>query len=468
MIRVYEHLSYEWDRFDSMLGLHCLGYNDWNDPYAEVSVQDGYFDPDALICSEPFQKLLKLEQAVSPFEVYGIESSELAHSRVLGRLLASEGSLGYGEDLMPRLAAQLHMAGSREHLSSSWIARMSSAKFRIRIEYPCWLREESNESDFGRLDLLLEDESKKIAVVIEVKIWAGEQDRQIERYQTWLTEERKGWQTMLIYLTPKGSDPTQWHKDDTLLPPCACLSWRDVYNALDGMETNDKSGVVKAFRENIWRHIMGESEKKNLVREIMADPTLAETISTIIKHLPKIEEIEHDLKAGVKQITGMEIETKLYPPSRGDVREIMIYLKPWKEAGIPICFNFYDGDLPAIRTMVHVDNWKAFEPIAKQLASLPDTAVHKVCPIRRDWNSWRLVMIDDSDTNEAWQKTTIQDRSYSPDAARALLALFHERFEKLNPTIQTYLQQQATAECSLNELDRSSLGVGGSTPNHGA
>jgi len=403
-------------------------------------LSDKFFDLSSLLRSAPFQRLLTLEKIVSPFEVYGIESSELVHSRILGALLSSEGPIGFGATLMPRLAASLRLADSRSPLDASWLVRLAGARFRIRLEHPCWIRDQGMD-DLGRMDILLEDEARNIAIVIENKIWAGEQEKQIERYQTWLAVERKGWHTLVIYLTPGGGPPSQWNKARGDLPPCACMSWRDVHDALEGLENRDSSGIVRSFRQNIQRHIMGESEEKRLVREIMANPDLAAVVRTIVENLPKFGDMQSDIERGVREITGMKPVTKLYPPQRGDTREIMVYLEPWKEAGIPICFNFYDGDLPAVRTMVHASNWSSFEHVAKRLATYSDSAVHESCPIRQEWRDWRLVMADDSDTNESWKRTTVSDRSFSPDCAKALLAIFRERFEKLKPTIDRYLAE---------------------------
>lgn len=402
------------------------------------------FDVSSLIQSAPFQRLLTLEKVVSPFEVYGIESNELVHSRVLGALLSSDGPLGFGATLVPRLAATLRIADSGSPLDSTLLARLSEARFRVRLEHSCRIPDGST-SDLGRMDILLEDEVRKIALVVENKIWAGEQEQQIARYQEWLAVERAGWHSLVVYLTPGGAAPSQWDKERIDLPRCACLSWRDVHHALDGLEGQDASGVVGSFRDNIRRHIMGDTPEKKSVREIMAKPDLAAVVYTILDNLPKIEDIQPDLERGVKEITGInDLEVKQWPAKRGDVREIMIYLKPWKDAGIPICFNFYNHDLPAMRTMLHVNHWPDFEPVAKILASYENSAIHKTCPVRHDWRAWRLVMADDADTNEAWTKTTISDRSFSPESAQDLLAIFQERFETLRPTIDRYLAEIAS------------------------
>jgi len=71
----------------------------------------------------------------------------------------------------------------------------------------------TTEVAFGgdRLDILIEDESRKSICVIENKIFAGEQPDQLERYSKWLDGERKRLNTehekcILLFLTLNGRE----------------------------------------------------------------------------------------------------------------------------------------------------------------------------------------------------------------------------------------------------------------------
>lgn len=398
-------------------------------------------EPSVLLQSEPFQRLLALEETVNPFEVYGIRSDELAHSRVLGRLLASDGPLGLGPVLLPRLAASLRMADTRDAISLAWQERLQEAQFRVRLEYPCVQDNPEGSQSLGRLDLLLEDDARKIAIAIENKIWASEQPMQIERYQTWLAQDRKGWETMVVYLTPSGSDPTTRGKSAEL-PPCACLSWKDVADALEPQESSDPSGVIRATRHNITRYIMGETVAKNLVREMLANHEFAAVFKTILANLPQLSDIQEQLIEGVCEITGMsrnELTVETYPNSRGPVREIMITPKPWSQCGAHICFNFYHGDWPSLRTMIHQGHWGESKAVLKKLADSFPNIIHATCPPRTDWNAWRLVLADDADTDDAWSNTIVKDLSFTSATASSLLSLFKERHDKLKPAMDALM-----------------------------
>jgi len=403
------------------------------------------FDPSALLLSESYRRILSLEETVNPFEVYGIQSDELAHSRILGRLLASEGALSLGPALIPRLATCLRMVGTREALDGVWLARLGEARFRVKLEYPCMLDNPEGSQSLGRLDILLEDGARKVAIVIENKIWAGEQAMQIERYQTWLAKERKGWETLVIYLTPTGSDPTT-HRLATGLPPCACLGWKDVASALESEEDKDISGVIRSFRHNITRYIMGESEAKTLVREMLADHEFASVFKTILANMPQLSDIQMRLVDGVAAATGLrreELDVKIYPSSRGPVREIMITPVPWSRCGAHVCFNFYHGDWPSLRTMIHQDHWSESKEVLRKLAAAFPDVIHATCPLRSDWSAWRLVMADDADTDEAWASTIVKDLSFTDATANSLLALFQERYLKIKPAMDALVGDPA-------------------------
>lgn len=405
-------------------------------------MNDSQFDPGLLLCHDLFQKILALESSVNPFEVYGIASDENAHSRILGRLLSAEGPLGFGPILMPRLIAALHHTTTGKTLDASLVVKLSAAHFKATPEYPCSLTGGDGKESLGRMDLFLEDAGQKLAVVIENKIWAAEQLNQIERYQTWLMHERPandGWRSLVIYLTPSGESPNTEGKGNGDLPPCARLSYHDLALALEGIEAKDETGVIRSLHQNIKRHIMGEKEEKKLVREIMENPQLAMTLLKIQANMPKLGDIRKEIEEGVRKIVGKEIEMEFYP-SRGDLREIKIRVKSWSEAGAPICFVFYHGQLPAVRTMLHIRDWQKSKDIMLGLHRKYPQAIHKDCPRRKDWTDWHLVLATDSDTDKAWEDTVVKDQSFTHKTAAALLERFKTQYETIKPAMDALLE----------------------------
>ena len=64
------------------------------------------------------------------------------------------------------------------------------------------------ERESGNIDILIRDRAFKQAVVIENKIWAGDQPRQLQRYAEQLEQEGYG-APHLLYLTLDGHDPSE-------------------------------------------------------------------------------------------------------------------------------------------------------------------------------------------------------------------------------------------------------------------
>ena len=60
---------------------------------------------------------------------------------------------------------------------------------------------------YGNLDIVIASPTLGYLVVIENKVDAGEQYRQLARYAAWLDEQREDYPSQaLIYLTPTGAD----------------------------------------------------------------------------------------------------------------------------------------------------------------------------------------------------------------------------------------------------------------------
>jgi len=94
-----------------------------------------------------------------------------------------------------------------ECLFDCWKDRITPPPGAIDDGY--WLvRPEFHVPAFGRLDLLIENASKKYVLVVENKTGTDDHDDQIPRYRAWMDRYRQGWNGQLVYLTPNGRRPT--------------------------------------------------------------------------------------------------------------------------------------------------------------------------------------------------------------------------------------------------------------------
>ena len=79
------------------------------------------------------------------------------------------------------------------------------------------------ERESGNIDILIRDRASKQAVVIENKIWAGDQPRQLQRYAEQLKEEGHD-APHLLYLTLDGRDPSEDSAGDLKYD---CISYKE-------------------------------------------------------------------------------------------------------------------------------------------------------------------------------------------------------------------------------------------------
>ena len=77
-----------------------------------------------------------------------------------------------------------------------------------------WSIQTERHTSFGNLDIVIASPMLGYLVVIENKVYAGEQHRQLARYAAWLDEQQEEYPSQaLIYLTPAGS-AARTSKDD--------------------------------------------------------------------------------------------------------------------------------------------------------------------------------------------------------------------------------------------------------------
>ncbi|UOQ76549.1 PD-(D/E)XK nuclease family protein [Hymenobacter sp. 5516J-16] len=135
------------------------------------------------------QILFNKAKTVDETDVFNIfrllrkESDEVnLHSRFLAELLDPHGTHGCGNTFLRLFLEQCGIKPTEFHIDTARMLR------------------ESN-----RIDILLHTNQE--AVIIENKIWAGDQDKQLERYADIISGRRLRYR--ILYLTPHGHEPSQ-------------------------------------------------------------------------------------------------------------------------------------------------------------------------------------------------------------------------------------------------------------------
>lgn len=137
------------------------------------------------------------------FSVLGLQTSEVRlHSALIAELLSPEGGHGLGDKFMKAFLDVLN-----KHFEEPFCFDTESAK--VIVEHNIGSISDDYESG-GRIDLLIRDKSGQ-TIIIENKIYARDQYRQMSRYNKYAKEELrlKGNQVKLLYLTLNVTDPSE-------------------------------------------------------------------------------------------------------------------------------------------------------------------------------------------------------------------------------------------------------------------
>jgi hypothetical protein len=109
-----------------------------------------------------------------------------------------------------------------ESLFAAWKKRGLTTPTGTLAEGTWLVRTEYHLPGFGRLDLLVENATKKYILVIENKIDCNDHDKQLPNYRQWMDTYRRDYSGRdLVYLTPDGRRPKASKGCQ-----CLCLSYR--------------------------------------------------------------------------------------------------------------------------------------------------------------------------------------------------------------------------------------------------
>lgn len=168
------------------------------------------------------------------FQIIGKQSDELTHSKIIGDLLNPKGAHGLGDELL------------KEFLKIVGISNFETQNAKIEIEkHIGYIPEDFSEG--GRIDLYISNGSQEI--IIENKIYAKDQVKQLERYQKAFPNAQ------IIYLT-------LWPKNIKV----------DCIDSVGGIDL-DKVKIINAtYSENITNWL------KESLKHSVRFPLLRETL----------------------------------------------------------------------------------------------------------------------------------------------------------------------------------------------
>lgn len=237
------------------------------------------------------------------FSILGMESSEVkTHSKFLAELLDVKGSHLRGSlflDLfMQYCAVKINKKNALGHYFSD--LKLGADNSKTAVEYYIGKVEEGtveynfDDAKGGRIDILVWN--NKYALIIENKIYAGEQDHQLIRYSNFgLKQGFKNY--LMIYLTLDGAPPTSCKISD--LDKILCLSYKeDIINWLEQckMEVVD----YPTIREGISQYI---TLLKKLTHQTTNANLSMEVQKIILNNIESAQLIKDNFDNPIYQIT---------------------------------------------------------------------------------------------------------------------------------------------------------------------
>ena len=178
--------------------------------------------------------------------------SELMHSSLIASLLDPNGKHGQGDKFLTLFLEQAKIAG------------IDTEKAKVYTEYYL--------GDYGRADILIK--SGNAAVVIENKLYARDQPRQLRRYQEYF-DKKECAPIRLIYLTPEGREPSEDSRGKIVPKSVITISYvSDIVDWLKRCQTSlgDDQGYLKAALHTYELFINPDKDlKMKIAKEITTD-----------------------------------------------------------------------------------------------------------------------------------------------------------------------------------------------------
>ena len=191
------------------------------------------------------------------FSVLGLSTSEVRlHSAFLAELLNPNGDHGLGDKFL-----QVFINDIVHKNKESFAFDPQSAK--VYVEYDIGTISE-DYSEGGRIDLLIQDKNNQ-TIIIENKIDAGDQYKQLLRYNNYAKKKYNAEQYILLYLTKYGTSPTDESTGKQIFN-YSCIGYEeDILNWLENCV-----GIAALFprvRETITQYISNLKEITNIMSE---------------------------------------------------------------------------------------------------------------------------------------------------------------------------------------------------------
>lgn len=184
------------------------------------------------------EKSRKRGERFNVFEMLGVAHYEVTHSKIIAGFLNPQGSHGQG-NLFLRLFLQT--------IETEGKINIDTTNAKVYTEY---------DTGDGRIDILIEDNIGH-GIVIENKVYAGDQPEQLKRYNNFAKEKYGEGNYMIYYLTLYGHEASGDSVIDPETGECVnynCISYsKDIINWLQYCIS--ESATMPLVRETLVQYL---------------------------------------------------------------------------------------------------------------------------------------------------------------------------------------------------------------------
>lgn len=390
-----------------------------------------------LVESDALKMVGRRPRPLSLGRALGVERSETAHSKLLATLLRHGTPASSGLVLRAFLAeaAGAAAAGGSAGLGGDLRALASAEWAGFRV-----IRERF------RIDLVVEIDSGSEGWVIgiENKLDAGEQVDQVARYQAMLAAHYAARRGAIVFLTPRGREPTTGRRDDGVSVPWIAVGYGAIARALRvsiaGIPGEDPdAATLSALASYVEREIVKTDPNETLARRIWIEH--GEAIRVLWRHRPRLANIRAHVVARLTSIYGSEELWFLdYPTQKGPAVELKIGLHRWDKAGIEVTFMIRErGGAIEVRALLFRRSYERSKPALESFAAYAESTTPGIVdPLFRripHWSWWHRVLREEDHPPSAlvsWRESDLE-------TAEAVIARLLEDIELLRPIVEGFI-----------------------------
>ncbi len=251
-----------------------------------------------LLMDADFEKLESQLTRFNIFEAVGVGHHELRHSAFLAYLLDPNQMHGLG-DLFARKFLQQVLRECRVTQPIS------------PIELDLWTLDQLTvRREWKHIDILMEDPTHKLVVIIENKVFSYEHDDQLRRYWDTVNDSFPEHKIMGIYLSPDPNEPLEI--DDRFIR----FSYKDIHKLINQITESGSSKLGPAvmtllghYNVLLERHIMDNPKIDELCKQIYRKHKQA--IDLIIEKRPdQISDLQELIIDLVKHDNSLELGSR--------------------------------------------------------------------------------------------------------------------------------------------------------------